>query len=164
MFALLLLAFHAASPVPPCPNLTGDYVIQGGDGRVRVSIKQTACTKIAISWTSTLTPPGARIMHALTLNNVFHADSLWYGQTEAQTTAASFRNNVLEILEKPLGATAADPVAWTLRLSKLANGDLCTKFTQVPVNIASLAARRTLLTKAAEDAAAKRSEAGCTMP
>jgi hypothetical protein len=161
--AALLFTLNVSTTAPACPNLSGDYVIGGKDGRVRVSIAQKGCQKIAISWTSTLTPPTARVEHALTLNGAFHADSGWYGATEEQMTAASFHQGVLEISEKPRGAEPADPIAWTLRLEKLANGDLCTKFVQGTVGITSLAAKRIGKTQAAEDVSAKRSDAGCTI-
>ena len=108
--ALFLFALNSHAAAPACPALTGDYVIGGNDGRVRVSIVQTGCTKIAISWTSTLTPPGARVVHALALNGAFHSDSGWYGATEQQMTAASFKNGVLEIAEKPVGRVR--PIQW----------------------------------------------------
>src|SRR4051812_25359886 len=101
--AMVLLALSTAQA--PCPHLTGDYVIQSDDGRVHVSIQQTACTRISIAWTSSLMPAAARVPHVLTLNGVFHADSGWFGATEAQQAAARFQGGSLEILEKPAGAT-----------------------------------------------------------
>lgn len=158
---LSLLLLHAGGQQPACPNLSGDYVIQGQDGRVRVSIQQTACKKIAVSWVSTLPGNNAGAAHHLSLDGVFHSDSGWFNGSEGQSTAAVFQKNVLEISERPRGATAADPIEWTLRIEKLPNADICTRFVQGSIKITSLAAKRRGTTVAAENDAARRSENDC---
>src|SRR5216684_4461865 len=66
MMLALVLAMSFLSPVGACADLSGRYVHQGEDNRVYVSIVQTGCERIAITWDTSLPP--ARVPFPLVLD------------------------------------------------------------------------------------------------
>ena len=52
----LLFAFQLLAQQPPCTDFSGNFVIQGEDGRVAVQIQQMGCARITIAWESSLYP------------------------------------------------------------------------------------------------------------
>ena len=47
LFISLALCLFAAS-ASACPNLSGHYVLQGQDGRVRYAVRQQGCDRVEI--------------------------------------------------------------------------------------------------------------------
>jgi hypothetical protein len=47
LFVSLALCLFAAS-ASACPNLSGHYVLQGQDGRVRYAVRQQGCDRVEI--------------------------------------------------------------------------------------------------------------------
>jgi hypothetical protein len=162
LLGFLLVMQQPTMPRGTCPDLSGRYVIQGEDGRVYVSIKQTRCERIEIEWLIHSYPETSRTTHLLVLDGKFRADTGWFGGGK-QLTSAQFRSNVLEIVARP--ATAKDTAAfeWKQSFEVLPNKDLCTKF--LDPHMESWSARRAGRQKsndrAGEDEAARRSEERC---
>jgi hypothetical protein len=80
-----------------CPNLTGEYVIQGEDGQVHISIQQERCDRLTIrretGYLGTIT--GEK--HVLILDGLFQDDPPWFGGTERYKTLAQFNDSTLHI-------------------------------------------------------------------
>ena len=81
----LVLAMAFLSPVGACADLTGQDVHAGEDNRVYVSIDQTRCEGIAITW-DTSWPP-ARVPVRLVLDGRFHPTNPgWFGFHQVSTS------------------------------------------------------------------------------
>jgi hypothetical protein len=158
---LLLLLQQSASPRIPCPDLSGNYVIQGEDGRVYVSIVQNRCKRVAIEWNNN---PSARSKHVLVLDGQFHADGGWFGFRGRQLTSAQLHSDKLEIVAKPTKSADTSTFLWKHVLERLPNGDLCTWLVDSHGNRlpAMLAARTKSKGRVGEVEAARRSEEGCS--
>jgi hypothetical protein len=162
MLLLLLLSLqHPTNQRIVCPDLSGQYIIQGEDGRVFVNIVQTRCKRIAIEWNN---DPSASSRHILALDGRFHVDSGWFGSGERLLTSARMRSGGLEIITKPAKSADTKAYLWKHVLELLPNGDLCTRLTESNESSASavLAARRKTSGKVGEAEAAHRSEKGCS--
>ena len=61
-----------ASAADVCPNLSGQYFIQGEDGQVRITITQTGCAQIRIDRTNTYLGKTTREQHTLRIDGQFH--------------------------------------------------------------------------------------------
>jgi hypothetical protein len=145
----LLLAISFLGPADQCnTNLSGRYVIQGEDGRVYVSISQAGCTKVSITWESSLFPNRPPAEHHLALDGEFHDDYFWFqGRRRGEQSAASLKDSALEIRMRRAGDG--------LRLVLLPDGDLC-------VNGELRASREGTGNRSDEDGAANRSGRGCS--
>jgi hypothetical protein len=120
MMLPLVLAMSFLSPVGACADLSGRYVRQGEDNRVYVSIVQTGCERIAITWDKSLPP--ARVPFPLVLDGRFHTTNpRWFGFRQISTSLNDATLKILMVGQSP--GDAANP--YTLRLTLLADGDLC---------------------------------------
>jgi hypothetical protein len=154
VFALSLL------PLSPCADLSGRYVLQGADNRVYVSIAQTQCARIVVTWeTSWEKSHRAPVEHHLVLDGRFHPDTRWFGG-QPQQTSASLKGATLEIEMKQ--GDAAN-VFMTLRLTLLADGDLCVADSTGGSQLPSRASRQRAPGRAEEDDAAHRTGAVCSV-
>jgi len=147
MLPLLLMLSSIAAALSCGSDFSGNYVLQGEDGRVYVSISQTDCTRVDITWKSSLFPNETSVKHHLVLDGQFHSDPGWFGIGGVGQSAASLTEATLEI--------TTNPGRYGLRLRLLPDGDLC-------INGESRAAR--LRNRGGEDDdAAKRSQQGCSV-
>jgi hypothetical protein len=165
LLPLLLLLQQAANPRLECPALSGDYVIQGEDGRVYVDIVQTDCKRIAIVWNNaSYANDGSPSRHRLVLDGQFHMDTGWFGSKEPVLISAAFRASRLEMIAKPTKSLDTTAYSWKHVFEHLANGDICARFLEPGGNSWSawLAARRKTKGRAGENEAARRSEKGCS--
>jgi hypothetical protein len=161
----LLFALQLLAQQPDCADFSGNFVIQGEDGRVAVQIQQTGCARITISWESSLYPNNPPLVHSLSLGGRLQPDRAWFGQTGIQQTAASLLPNRLELFQSPLAASRDSPRSLMLRLDRLADGDLCVSDTKTnAISPAMRASRQRVAGKKGEDEAALRSSAGCRVP
>jgi hypothetical protein len=116
----LVLAMSFLSPVGGCADLSGRYVASGEDNGVYVSIVQTRCERIAITWDTSLPP--ARVPFRLVLDGRFHPTN--HGLFGFHQIATSLNDTTLKIVM--VGQSPGDTEnPYTLRLTLLADGDLC---------------------------------------
>ena len=166
MFLLfLLLTQQASSPLVACPNLSGNYIIQGEDGRVYITIVQTGCKRMTMVWNNVSyanAPSPSR--HLLALDGQFHVDAGWFGFRDPVLTSARLRSGKLEIVAKQAHSADSTAFLWKHVIEPLPSGDLCTRFFQPRQRSWSmmLAARRRTSGQAGETEAARRSEQGCS--
>jgi hypothetical protein len=163
LFSFLLLMQESTIAQSTCPDLSGRYVIQGQDGRVYVTIKQTRCQRITIEWLIYSHPDTSRTTHHLVLDGKFHADTDWFGERAQRLTSAQFRSGTLEIVSKPAETKDKAGFGWKQLFEVLPNKDLCTRFFESHTEAwsASRAGRQKSIDRAGEDDAARRSEKGC---
>src|SRR5688572_29934827 len=81
---------QAATTPSKCPNLSGQYVIQGEDGQVGIIIEQQQCERITIVRRSGYLGKIRSETHRLTLDGKAHEDSKWFGGSDncCETSAA----------------------------------------------------------------------------
>ena len=120
-----VLALSFLSAPSRCADLTGQYFVQGEDSQTYISIAQAQCARLVITWENS-SVPRAPVAHRLVLDGRFHADARWFGGDPSQQTAASLKNGSLEI------KMILDGLFLTLRLTLLADGDLCVTDSTVP--------------------------------
>ncbi len=114
-----------------------------------MSVAQTGCAQVVITWESSLFPNRPPVEHHLVLDGEFHEDFYWYqGPTPGEQSAASLKGSVLAIKMK----RAKDE----LRLTLLSDGDLCVDGGEFR------AARQRAQGRSSEDEAATRSMKGCS--
>jgi hypothetical protein len=156
MILPLVLAMSFLSPVGACGDLTGQYVHAGEDNEVYVSIVQTRCERIAITWDTSLPP--ARVPVRLVLDGRFHPTNP--GLFGFRQTSTSLDDKTLKILM--VGQSPGDTAnPYTLRLTLLADGDLCvTDGTSPPSKPYSRYSRQYGQNR---DDAARRSDQGCSV-
>ncbi len=165
LLSLLLLLQQTSIPRPACPILSGDYVIQGEDGRVYVNIIQTGCKRIAIVWKNAAhANDRSPSRHKLLLDGRFHRDAGWFGSRDPVLTSAQIRSGSLEIVSKPTNSVGTKAFLWKHVFEPLPGGDICARFLAAGQDSwsASLAARRKTNGRAGENDAARRSEKGCS--
>src|SRR5215470_1588609 len=117
----LVLAMSLLAPIRGCPNLSGKYVHAGEDNGVYVSITQSQCERIAMTWAWDTSTP--RVPVAVVLDGRFHPTNP-RGFLGFREMSASLSGPTLKIVmtgQSP--GDAANP--YTLRLTLLADGDLC---------------------------------------
>jgi hypothetical protein len=146
---LLLLTFLAA----PCPDLSGNYILQGEDGRVRVKIEQTRCERVTITRVSS-SYAGTAERHRLKLNGVVQADSGWFGGRERNRVIAKFVGNEL-VLEIFFASRKATRLRYSFRLTP--TNDICSHLVDSMSDTYYIQARIAGGTTEAEDVAARRS-------
>jgi len=102
-----------------CPDLSGNYMIQGQDGQVHIDIEQERCDRVTIrrdnGYLGTITSE----RHVLKLDGAVQEDSAWLGSTGKATTAAKFNDSVLQ-----LEATTTNGSTLTMIYSMSPDGDL----------------------------------------
>lgn len=164
LLPLLLSLQQISSPPRGCPDLSGDYVIQGEDGRVYVSIVQTRCSRIRIGWNYGAFRSGRDSTHFLSLDGEFHRDTGWFGSRQPQRTSARLFANRLEIISQPTRPDNATGFIGKHILQVLSNGDLCTRLLNPngSSQSAMLASRVKASGSRGEAEAARRSEEGCS--
>ena len=120
----LILVMSFLSPASRCADLSGKYLHAGEDGGVVVSIAQTQCERIVITWdspTDSSTRP-ARVPVRLVLDGRFHPTNR--GLFGFRQISASLNDVMLKIMMT--GQSPGDDAQpYTLRLALLADGDLC---------------------------------------
>ena len=161
----LLFVLQLLAQQPTCTDFSGNFVIQGEDGRVAVRIQQTGCSRITVSWESSLYPNNPPVVHSLTLGGMLQPDRAWFGQSGMQQTAASMLPNKLELFKSPLAPSRDSQKALMLRLDRLSDDDLCVADAKTnSVSPAIRASRQRAAGKEGEDEAALRSSGGCRVP
>ena len=117
----LVLAMSLLAPARGCPNLSGKYLHAGEDNGVYVSITQSQCERIVMTWAwDTSTQP---VPVGLVLDGRSHTTNP-RGFVGFRQMSASLSGPTLKIVmtgQSP--GDAANP--YTLRLTLLADGDLC---------------------------------------
>jgi hypothetical protein len=120
MMLPLVLAMAFLSPAGACADLSGRYVHAGEDNGVFVSIIQTRCERIALTW-DTSWPP-ARVPIRLVLDGRFHPTNPgWYGFNRIATSLDKTTLKIRMVGQSPGDST--NP--YTIHLTLLADGDLC---------------------------------------
>src|SRR5919108_5241236 len=126
LFGFLLLMQEFSMPQKTCPDLSGKYVIQGEDGSVYVTIKQTRCERMDIEWVISSYDGRSRTIHPLVLDGKFHTDTGWFGERGKRLTAAQFRSDILEIVSKS-NETRGDSMSWKQSFELLPDRDFCVR-------------------------------------
>ena len=122
--AIFLSICGYANAADVCPNLSGQYVIQGEDGQVHLTITQVGCEQIRIDRTANYLGKTTREQHNLKIDGKFQNDSPWLGSSDGNQTSAKFSSAALEIIVRPLSArTDAEFSAKFLYVLR-SNGDL----------------------------------------
>ncbi len=103
MSVVCLAAPHTALAVLPCPILSGNYLFQGEDGQVHISIKQRGCGRIEIVRKSSYLGTVTAEAHSLRLNGHEQRDASRYGSREQHTTSARFVKSELHIEARTIG-------------------------------------------------------------
>ena len=81
--AISLAATNNATASPQCPNLSGDYIIQGEDGQVNIAIQQHECDRINIVRKSNYFGRITSEKHMLKLDGKDQQDSPWLGGADS---------------------------------------------------------------------------------
>jgi hypothetical protein len=152
----LVLAMSFLSPVGACADLSGRYVRAGEDGGLYVSIIQTGCERIAITWDGSLPP--ARVPFRLVLDGRFHpTNPRWLGFRQLSSSLHDTTLSIQMVGQSP-GDTAHPH---TLHLTLLADGDLCV--TDDRTSWVQPAGRLSRYQGENRDDAARRSAQGCSV-
>jgi len=114
-----LTATRDAAGSPNCPNLSGNYMIQGEDGQVHISIDQRRCNRITIVRKSGYLGKITFEKHTLNLDGNDQKDSPWLGGSEQFKTSAKFIGSKLEVK-----STTSNGSILTLSYSLTSSGDL----------------------------------------
>jgi hypothetical protein len=156
MMLPLVFIMSLLSPVGKCADLSGRFVHAGEDGGLYVSIIQTGCERIAITWDGSLPP--SRVPFRLVLDDRFHpTNPNWSGFRQL---SSSLRDATLSI--RMVGQSPGDTAhPHTLHLTLLTDGDLCvtddtTSWGQPPFRLSRYHGEN-------RDDAARRSEQGCSV-
>ena len=89
-----------------CPDLSGNYMIQGEDGEVHISVKQERCDRINIVRNSGYPGTITSEVHVLKLDGKVQEDSPWMGSADQYKTSAKFDGSVLQLQARtPRGTT-----------------------------------------------------------
>jgi hypothetical protein len=152
----LALAMSFLAPVGACADLSRRYVSAGEDGGLYVSIIQTGCERIAITWDGSLPP--ARVPYRLVLDGRFHpTNPRWFDFSEL-SGSLSERTLTIQMIGRSPGDVAHP---FTLHFTRLTDGDLC-----VTGDITSWAQPAFRLSRQQgenREEAARRSEQGCSV-
>jgi len=107
-----------------CPNLTGQYLIQGGDGEVLLTISQRGCEEIRIDRTANHLGKITTDQHNLRIDGKFQSDTPWPGSSEPLQTSAKFISSALEILVRPLSSRTDSEISARFLYVLRSSGDL----------------------------------------
>jgi hypothetical protein len=109
------------APARGCANLSGEYVHAGEDNGVYVSITQSQCERIVMTWAWDTSTPHVPVR--LVLDGRFHPANP-RGFLGFREMSASLNGPTLKIVMT--GQSPGDAHSpYTLRLTRLADGDLC---------------------------------------
>ena len=163
LLGFLLMMQQSTMVQNTCPDLSGRYVIQGEDGRVYVTVKQTRCERITIEWLIHSHPDTSRTTHALPLDGKFHTDTDWFGERGQRLTSAQFRSDTLRSFQNRLRREALPRLGGNCRSRFSRTMTFAPSFFDPygTARSATRAGRQKSNTRAAEDEAAQRSEKGC---
>lgn len=102
-----------------CPDLSGNYVIQGDDGQVEFAIAQRRCDSVGVVWKNVgqVSRPRGPIAWYL-LDGMMH-------QVGSRMAAASLTSDGITIVGEPETAADSIPGRTTFRYKLLPDGDLC---------------------------------------
>jgi hypothetical protein len=103
--AISLAATQDAVAGPQCPNLLGNYMIQGEDGQVHIAIDQHECDRISIVRKNSYLGTTTSETHILKLNGTDQKDSPWLGGTEQYLTSAKFVGSELQVRARLVGGS-----------------------------------------------------------
>lgn len=95
--AISLAATHDITASPQCPNLSGNYTIQGEDGQVQIAIDQHECDRINIVRKNNYLGIMTSETHTLKLDGKDQNDSPWLGSTGQYRTSAKFVGSELQV-------------------------------------------------------------------
>jgi hypothetical protein len=95
--AISLAAAHDVTASPQCPNLSGNYMIQGEDGQVHIAIHQHECDRINIVRKNNYLGTIRSETHILKLDGKDQKDSPWFGSSEQYRTSAKFVGSELRV-------------------------------------------------------------------
>jgi hypothetical protein len=137
-----------------CPNLSGNYVLQGEDGRVRVKIQQVGCERITISRIASSFSGSSSETHRLNLSRAVQADSGWFGGKDRNRVKARFVGPEL-VLQISFSSAPNSIAMYSFRLMR--NNDICTHIVTRFTDSYYISARLLKDNRAAEDVAANRS-------
>jgi hypothetical protein len=105
MAAISRAAAPDALAGPPCPNLSGNYMIQGEDGQVHIAIEQHGCDRIDIVRKNNYLGEITSETHNLKLDGQERKDSPWFGGSEQYSTSAKFIGSRLQIKARTTGGS-----------------------------------------------------------
>ena len=106
----------------PCPDLSGQYLLQGEDGRVEFLIQQRGCQEITMIRKRCYLGKTTTERHQVKIDGHFHIDSPWFGGREKIAISASFIGQLLEIIATPPRDSTS--IYWKTRYELLPNKDL----------------------------------------
>jgi hypothetical protein len=149
-FATLLL-LHPNT----CPDFSGTYVIQGEDGRVRITISQTDCSKLSLEWRT----PSASVINHLVLDGTARSAPAWFGIAGSHWISAQMRDSVLELRSHSRVQITDSQLRleWRALFQFISANDLCVTHLARSWASVAVAARNATNDKKGEDAAALRS-------
>jgi len=107
-----------------CPDLTGQYLIQGDDGPIRLTISQTGCEEIRIDRTANHLGKITTEQHNLRIDGKFQSDTPWLGSSDRIQTSAKFISAALEIIVRPLSAKTDSEISAKFLYVARSSGDL----------------------------------------
>jgi hypothetical protein len=108
-----------------CPDFSGNYVIQGEDGKVELSIKQAGCQSITIDRKNTyLGKTTKEKTHTLKLDGKFQDDEGWFGGSDKLKVSARMTEGHLEIVAKSASLQLNSTVFWQDSYELLPNRDV----------------------------------------
>lgn len=119
LLIILLAVASAAMASPECPNLSGNYMIQGEDGQVHIAIEQHECDRINIVRKSGYLGKITSETHILKLDGKDQKDLSWLGGREQYMTSAKFVGSELQIKARTAGGSTL-----TMIYSLTPGGDL----------------------------------------
>lgn len=126
VLSVLMLLSQVALPAKRCPNFSGKYLIQGEDGQVHISIKQTGCERIIYKRESNYLEEKSFDRHDLRLDGIPRNDASWIGETDKEMISAQFVGAVLDVSVWKRGSTKArhHTLLYLVKYEMLPNGDL----------------------------------------
>lgn len=125
--ATSLTATRDATGSPKCPNLSGNYMIQGEDGQVHISIDQRRCDRITIVRKSGYLGKITFEKHTLNLDGIDQKDSPWLGGSEQFRTSARFVGSKLEVKARTSSGSTLTLIYSLTSSSDLLEGELVAK-------------------------------------
>lgn len=160
----LILVMSFLAPAGGCANLSGKYIHAGEDGGTIVSIAQTQCERIVITWDSPMdtdsSTPRVPVPVRLVLDGRFHPTNR--GSFGFPQMSASLNEATLTLMMT--GQSPGDDAKpYTIRLTRLADGDLCVT-DGTGSDPYSRYSRQHGPNRRAENDATRRSEQVCSVP
>jgi hypothetical protein len=88
-----------------CPNLAGNYGIDGEDGSVAVVIRQGGCRTAHIEWNISNYDFQSSTPHDFIVDGIARPDSAWFNEKTLRSSTARYVGDTLLIESLPPGAT-----------------------------------------------------------